>query len=51
MDVAIETAATILRYNPLKARQREAVKAFMQGNVLQTRTNLESCESWSIKLC
>ena len=39
MDVAIETAATILRYHSLKARQREAVKAFMQGNdVLQTKT-------------
>ena len=39
MDVAIETVATILRYHPLKARQREAVKAFVQGyNVLQTKT-------------
>ena len=32
MDVAIETAATVLRFHPLKARQHEAVKAFMQGN-------------------
>ena len=53
MDVAIKTAATILRYHPLKARQHEAVKAFMQGNdVLQTKhvEDILESSSWSIEI-